>query len=366
MQKRIASEKNRYLYSDKDHQMNNGLRILFVRPSKAPFIERDLEILMKNYETKTCDIFERGRGIYNSVKAFLRLAKGVIWCDIAYCWFADIYTLWAVRLCRLLGKKSIVVVGGYETAYLPDFNYGLMKNEKTRKMVRRIFYLADKLLPVSEFIKNEMLEYATADKIEVVHLAIDFSRLPQVSNKENIVVTIGGVTEEKYRLKGIDTFVKCAERIKGARFVVVGETDRKTLDKLKMFSQRVEFIGSIPHDEVLKLLSKTKVYCQLSIRESFGMALLEAAALNCEIIATRTGAIPEILGDYAHYVPYGDVNATCDMIERCLTSYAKSDIQNIVRDRFSVERRESALGRIIDSLIQHMNHDNKLIATNKG
>jgi glycosyltransferase involved in cell wall biosynthesis len=96
------------------------------------------------------------------------------------------------------------------------------------------------------------------------------------------------------------------------------------------------------------------------------MALLEAAALNCEIIATRTGAIPEILGDYAHYVPYGDVNATCDMIERCLTSYAKSDIQNIVRDRFSVERRESALGRIIDSLIQHMNHDNKLIATNKG
>jgi len=48
------------------------------------------------------------------------LFKGVLWADITFSWFADTHAFLAVLLSKLFRKKSIVVVGGYEVANVPE------------------------------------------------------------------------------------------------------------------------------------------------------------------------------------------------------------------------------------------------------
>ncbi|MEM4262712.1 MAG: glycosyltransferase family 4 protein, partial [Thermoplasmata archaeon] len=273
--------------------------------------------------------------------------------NVAFCWFAEVHSLWTVRLARILGKKSIVVVGGYETARIPEIGYGLLLDKRGEKMVREIFERADKLIPVSNFIMSEMLAFGCGDKIEVVHNGIDFSGLPSKRTKEDIVVTVGDATVSRCKLKGIDTFVRAAEMIPNVRFVVVGDTDDNTIYELKKISARVEYTGRLPHDELLNLLARTKVYCQLSMRESFGMALLEAAALGCKIIATEAGAIPEIMGNNAIYVPYGDYRAAAIAIKGALSSSGQESGDFVAKSLgyFSIREREKALTRIIRSVV---------------
>ena len=95
--------------------MERKLRILFVKPSDAPFILQDIEILRRHFDVRVVDV-EPGRGLGNKVRVLVRLKLGVLRSGVAFCWFAEIYSKWAVRFCRLFGKRSVVVIGGYETA----------------------------------------------------------------------------------------------------------------------------------------------------------------------------------------------------------------------------------------------------------
>ena len=101
------------------------LRVLFVHSAMATFVRNDLKLLQKHFNFRSLDVtlfLVPRRGKY--LLAYLRLLKGVLWADVVYAWWANLNTVFMVLLCRFLRKKSIVVVGGYEVAYVPEINYG--------------------------------------------------------------------------------------------------------------------------------------------------------------------------------------------------------------------------------------------------
>ena len=85
------------------------------------------------------------------------------------------------------------------------------------------------------------------------------------------------------------------------------------------------------------------MYCQLSYRESFGVALLEAMALGCIPVVTKNGALPEVVGDVGFYVEYGDVNKTADAISKALKSNNSEDVIDRVNNKFLLQYREEKL-----------------------
>ena len=103
------------------------IRILFVYATLSSFIKQDIRILRKHFSVKTMktSTFLLPR-LGRDFSVFFKLVKGIIGADVVVSWFANLNALFIVLLCIFLNKKAIIVVGGYEVAYIPKINYGAL------------------------------------------------------------------------------------------------------------------------------------------------------------------------------------------------------------------------------------------------
>ena len=324
--------------------MNKKIRICFTGRSSS-FINSDYEILKKHFDVIK---FEPPNGHFGLLKYIISLAKGVKECNLTFSWFADWYSAFTVFFSKLLKKKSIVVVGGYDAAYFPEIKYGAFANIKEKLPAKYVLKNADLLLAVSEFTKKSVLEKIIPKKIEVIYNGVDVDKFkPQ--NKEKIVVTIGGGTERSYKLKGIETFAKVSTSFPDYKFIIIGPTENHIVEKLKKINPKLIFTGIISHDEVLKLLQKVKIYCQLSYIESFGMGAAEAMSCGCIPVVTKRGGLPEIVGENGFYISYDDEKETVAAIEKALnvSDKTRKNVINQIKNNFSLELREKRLVKSI-------------------
>ena len=67
--------------------------------------------------------------------------------------------------------------------------------------------------------------------------------------------------------------------------------------------------GYITHSDLPAIYNGARTFLYTSLRESFGIPLLEAMACGTPVITSNTSAIPEIAGDRAILVNPTDVNA---------------------------------------------------------
>jgi glycosyltransferase involved in cell wall biosynthesis len=131
------------------------------------------------------------------------------------------------------------------------------------------------------------------------------------------------------REKGIHLLIEAFSRIDvpGARLQVVGDgPELAQLQKLAEslgVASRVEFLGL--RDDVHALLQAANVFVHPCVwEEAFGLTLAEALSTGLPVIASRIGAIPEIVTDHQTglLVPPGDVDALAGAIERVLSDEA--------------------------------------------
>jgi len=81
---------------------------------------------------------------------------------------------------------------------------------------------------------------------------------------------------------------------------------------------RVALLGELPALELQQLLDTADVFALATRFETFGMAVAEAVARGLPVVSTRTGSIPEIVGDDAGLlVPPDDEESLTEAL-RCL------------------------------------------------
>ncbi len=334
--------------------MNRKKRILFVRTTTSSFIEQDIQILRNNFVVRVIDPALSRIYSKSTLITLLNFTKGILWADVAFSWFAGFHAFLAVLLSTIFRKKSIVVSGGYDVANEPSINYGVMRfpKSKSARMTKFALKHADKVLAVSEFNKSEALNYVDPNKIELVYNAVDCDKFKSEGKKnEDLVITVGAVTYNTLKKKGLEAFVRTAAYLPNIKFILIGQPYDNSIELLKAIApSNVEFMGYIPFDKLPKWYQKAKVYCQLSYHESFGLSLAEAMACECVPVVTSNAALPELVGDTGFYVPYGDPEATAEAIRKAL----KSDAGKIARERvkrlFPIESRQKALIKIIGRL----------------
>jgi len=84
----------------------------------------------------------------------LRVIRYILRTDLSFIWFAGGHAARVVFLSKRFRKKSIVVVGGYEVAKVPEINYGLMLNPKSDRRVKYVLENTDLVLTVDESSKK--------------------------------------------------------------------------------------------------------------------------------------------------------------------------------------------------------------------
>jgi len=100
--------------------------------------------------------------------------------------------------------------------------------------------------------------------------------------------------------KGVEDLLSSILLLSDINFVVsftgpVSESYLRYL-KSKYFQVEMKFLGSKNNEEAIKDISNSDIFVLASHSEGFPNVVLEAMAVRVPIVATRVGAIPEILG----------------------------------------------------------------------
>jgi len=325
-------------------EKNKKPTILYLYKHDRSFVKRDLDMLMKHFNVIPFRF---------SFRKIFRLFTLMPKSDVVFVWFASYHAFIATIFAKLFSKKLVIVTGGYDVAGEKEINYGLMINPFTRRMVKFILKNADKILAVSEFNRREIEKYVNVQNVEVIYNSVDHDKFFPSGKKEKMVLTVGFITWENIKRKGLETFVRSAKYLPDVKFVLVGAFKDSSIDFLKSIStSNVEFVGYVSDEELIKYYQKAKVYCQLSYYESFGMAPAEAMLCECIPVVTKRGALPEVVDDVGFYVDYGNEEETAKAIKRALE--APPEIGKRARERvmrlFSQEMRENEVVKIIKEL----------------
>jgi glycosyltransferase involved in cell wall biosynthesis len=108
------------------------------------------------------------------------------------------------------------------------------------------------------------------------------------------------------------------------RLIVVG--DGPARDEVeKALGPDTIFTGALPDDQLSSYYAAADLFVWPSVREAYGMALLEAQATGLPAVAGDSGGVPEILrdGETGLLCPEGDVNAFANAVERLINDTPK-------------------------------------------
>jgi glycosyltransferase involved in cell wall biosynthesis len=117
--------------------------------------------------------------------------------------------------------------------------------------------------------------------------------------------------------------------------------------------ERIHFTDFVPHEELPKLFSLADLFVIPSFYESYAMALVEAMACGCPIIASQTGACPEITAGAALLADPNDPADFSDKIQLVLTNKElRMDLRAKSLERTAFFSGEQAARLVLDAMGQ--------------
>ena len=177
-----------------------------------------------------------------------------------------------------------------------------------------INYFADKRTAVSEEIRQCYIEnkLGSPQKIITIPNAVEIERFDRPDSRNQLRTQIGvnassplvGTVARLVRPKRLDYLLEAARIVRDAapqtRFLIIGDGPlRQELEsqaeRLGLTTDDVKFLGS--RQDIPDLLSALDVFVLSSELEGLPVALLEAMAASKAIVATRVGAIPQVIQD---------------------------------------------------------------------
>lgn len=327
-------------------------RILFICPTPSSFIVKDIKILRKSFDVKILKWDVEHKRV-NKLLDILRLFKCLFKTDLCFSWFILDYAAYATFFSKLIGKKSIIVAGGFDVINMPEIGYGAMNNPKSVMYTKFALKYADIILAVSESTKRNCLSWVRNANVEIIYHGFDASKLER-GNKEDLVISVGTSAWHTLKVKGIETFIKSAKFLPNIQFKLIGPHQDNSIEFLKSISSpNVEFVNYLPFEELVVYFKKAKVYVQISAQESFGSALAEAMLYECVPVVTNRGALPEVVGDAGFYAEYGNIEQTAQKIKEALLSNKGTKASERIQLLFPLEKRKIRLKEIVNDLINN-------------
>lgn len=325
-------------------------RILFVHNGQERFVLDDLRLLRAQHGVT--DWYQPGRA-FNPA----RLAGLVCRHDLVFGWFASWHAFAPVLLARALGRPALVVVGGYDTANLPEAGYGAQRGGLPRIVARVVIQAARGLITNPQAARREAIRNtgAAARKIRVIYHGVEPLAPGPAGARQPLALTVGGVWRENLLRKGLLPFVQAAAACPDVRFVVAGKWhDDSIADLRRAAGPNVEFTGFLSNGALADLYARASVYVQPSLHEGFGLSVAEAMSAGCVPVVTRAGALPEVVGDCGVFCESTSPAAVAAGVRAGLA--AAPALRAAARARvlihFSMEQR----GRLLEEVIRACAH----------
>jgi glycosyltransferase involved in cell wall biosynthesis len=332
--------------------VNKGL--LYIFPQLSSFVRKDLSFLEKEYDVTTNLFHVKNKALlpiyllWNIVLfPFKSFGKSLVVAQ-----FGGYHTVAPAIWSKILNKKFVIVLGGYDCVSFPQIGYGAFANKWMRKAVILSYKRADLLLPVHDSLIFSKYTYSSEyPESQGVKAFIPELKTPYTTifngydsskwsanlalKKPHTALTIAAGIEENRRsvLKGIDLVLELALAHPEMQFVIVGGSLVNTPINVVVHPQ-------LPQSELLKLMQQSQFYLQLSISEGFPNALCEAMLCGCIPIVSNVASMPEIIGDTGVVLKHKN-RAELSAILKKLESENQTELQQKAIDRIKTLYTES-------------------------
>jgi glycosyltransferase involved in cell wall biosynthesis len=323
--------------------------ILFVRNDPAHFVDLDFQNLACRYPVTSC--FLRSRRINPIV-----IWRQVLTHDLVFGWFASWHTFVPLLFARLLGKRSLLVIGGYDLANLPEIDYGHQRGGVKKWVSRWTMRLATSLITNAYYSRAEANRNAglPEGRVNVIYHGIPdpFGTLPR-GPRAPMALSVGNIDRSNLGRKGHEPFVRAAAFLPEAEFVLVGAWKDDAIDYLRRIATpNVSFTGRVDEKTLLDYYRRASVYVQASAHEGFGMSVAEAMLAGCIPVVTRAGALPEVVGEAGLYTRSQDPALLAQAIREALNEpdAARGRARQRILECFPLSKRQEAIEHLIDSL----------------
>ena len=146
----------------------------------------------------------------------------------------------------------------------------------------------------------------------------------------------------------LDAFPAILAAIPAAHYLIIGGGGAEYCARLKAIAvergiaERVHFAGF--QESVASYLSAMDLYIHPSLKEAFGLAVVEAMAMGKAVVATTVGGLPEVVaeGETGLLVPPGDVESLAATVVSLLEDRVRREQMGLcgrirVHERFSLD-----------------------------
>lgn len=325
-------------------------RILFVHNHPAPFVRLDLEILQRHF--RVSEAFLRSRRV-DPIAVWRQVRSH----DCVVGWFASWHTFLPMLFARAMGRPSLLVVGGYDIANMPEIGYGHQRGGAARLVSRQTMSLASALVTNASYSRDEAHRNVgiSAERIAVVYHGVPdlFGALPSSGTRAG-ALTVGNVDQANLWRKGHEPFVRTAALLPDVAFLLVGAWKDDAIEHLRAIATpNVTFAGRVSDDELLSHYSQASVYVQASAHEGFGLSVAEAMLGGCVPVVTRAGSLLEVVGPAGVYADSQEPAALAAAIGQGLSlpHRAREKARQRVLNCFPLAKREEQLVEVIHSLL---------------
>jgi len=222
---------------------------------------------------------------------------------------------------------------------------------------------SDGVTCVSEYLKDVTLDYFDiTTNIDVIYNFIDFTKFSKTNkehfkkviapNGEKIITHISNFRKVKRAEDTIRIFEKVNEVIPSTLLLIGDGPERPNLEVLCKeigLCDQVRFLGK--QQAIEELLSVSDLFLLPSSSESFGLAALEAMAIEVPVISSNVGGIPEVNLDGAtgYLCEVGDVDT---MAKRALDILTNPKVHDRFKKNAFQRAKQFDIQRIVPQYLE--------------
>jgi glycosyltransferase involved in cell wall biosynthesis len=325
-------------------------RVLYVHSRKTTFTDIDRAALGERFEI--IDHYQPGRR-----PRPLELIGKLRRADVVFGWHASSHTLLALILARLMRRPSVLVIGGVDTARLPEIGYGMQRAGPRRWIARWTIANATRLITNS---RSSLAEIEANLGLGLDRVTLVYHGIPDRfgdrgdTDAERMALSVGVVDRRNLERKGQRPFTEAAARLPDVQFVLVGRWLHDAIDELRAVAgPNVTFTGYLDDQTLDGYFRRAAVYVQPSRHEGFGLAVAEAMLARCVPVVTDAGALLEVVGDTGVVIPAPEPAQVADGVRRALElgPEAGERARRHVLERFPYEMRRDGICREVEAAL---------------
>lgn len=311
----------RFLFAD-DERL---IKVLRTDVSIKPYMQGDsLVNIIVGYDSTGKPII-RSRTIIEEAHRFAHQASLIAQTEEFDVIHAHDWTSYLAGVAAKIASGKPLILHVHATSY--DQAAGNNVDPAIYKIEKECFAMADKVVTVSQFTKNIVVNkhHTPAEKVEVVYNGCNMYVPPLLPptlaelkrQGKKIVLYHGRISIQK----GVDHFIRAARRVvdvdSNVVFIISGSGDMLTqiIEQVGAagLSDNVKFAGALWDEERDRMYQSADLMVMPSVSEPFGLVPLEALQHGTPSVVTKQSGVAEVL-THALKVDFWDVEEMANQI----------------------------------------------------